>query len=229
MSSRKRFWQSVSVGERDGLFSPELDGRPIRLPQGTVLAVASQSLAQAIVAEWEAIPKGASFTPEQLSMTRIAGTMIERIRPGLIEAREALLRLGLDDGLCYRKGPADSTVERVFAWLATQGIRPEVTDGLMPVTQSGDYVTGLERLLSRQGETELAALGVLTQCFGSLLLSLALLYGAISLEEAVFVANADERQQLLVWGQDDELIRIMAIRQKDAAETVQFLKLARNT
>jgi len=227
LSSRKRFWKNVTLGEQDGLFRPELDGRPIRLPKGAVLAVASRSLGQAIVAEWSRIPGEESFTPEQLPLTRIAGTMIERIRPDLIEAREALLRHGLDDGLCYRKEKPDSTVERIFEWLAKEGIQPSVTDGLMPITQSGDYITGLERLLTRQSEAELAVLGVLTQSFGSLLLALALVSGAISKEDAVSVANADERKQLLVWGRDDELFRVMTTREQDTTEALTFLGFAR--
>jgi|GEM_PF-6587637 len=153
--------------------------------------------------------------------------MIERIRPDLIEAREALLRHGLDDGLCYRKEKPDSTVERIFEWLAKEGIQPSVTDGLMPITQSGDYITGLERLLTRQSEAELAVLGVLTQSFGSLLLALALVSGAISKEDAVSVANADERKQLLVWGRDDELFRVMTTREQDTTEALTFLGFAR--
>ncbi|AFV99974.1 ATP12 chaperone protein [Gluconobacter oxydans] len=227
MSSRKRFWKSVTLGEQDGLFRPELDGRPIRLPKGAVLALSSRPLAQAIVAEWSRIPENEAFTPEQLPLTRIAGTMIERIRPDLTEAREALLRHGLDDGLCYRKEQPDSTVERIFEWLAKEGIQPSVTDGLMPVTQSGDYITGLERLLTRQNEAELAALGVLTQTFGSLLLALALVSGAIDQEEAVSVANADERKQLLVWGRDDELFRVMTAREQDSSEAMTFLEFSR--
>lgn len=217
----------MTLGEQDGLFRPELDGRPIRLPKGTVLAVPSRSLGQAIVAEWSRIPEDEAFTPEQLPLTRIAGTMIERIRPDLIEAREALLRHGLDDGLCYRKEKPDSTVERIFEWLAKEGIQPAVTDGLMPVTQSGDYITGLERLLDQQSEAELAVLGVLTQTFGSLLLALALVSDVVSQEEAVSVANADERKQLLVWGRDDELFRVMTTRQQDTTEALTFLGFAR--
>lgn len=227
MSSRKRFWKNVTLGEQDGLFRPELDGRPIRLPKGTVLAVDARALGQAIVAEWSRIPEEETFTPEQLPLTRIAGTMIERIRPDLIEAREALLRHGMDDGLCYRKEKPDSTVERIFEWLAKEGIQPSVTDGLMPITQSGDYITGLERLLTRQNEAELAVLGVLTQSFGSLLLALALVSGAISKEDAVSVANADERKQLLVWGRDDELFRVMTTREQDTTEALTFLGFAR--
>ena len=188
----------MTLGEQDGLFGPELDGRPIRLPKGTVLAVPSRSLGQALVAEWSRIPDNEAFTPEQLPLTRIAGTMIERIRPDLVEARETLLRHGLDDGLCYRKEKPDSTVERVLEWLAKEGIRPIVTDGLMPITQSGDYITGRERLLAQQNEAELAVLGVRPQSFGSLLLALALVSGTISSEAAIAVANADERRQLEV-------------------------------
>ncbi|EHH69052.1 ATP12 family protein [Gluconobacter morbifer] len=218
----KRFWKTVSVEEADGRFQPVLDGRPIRLPQGHVLSVPTRALAQGIAAEWGRIAEGASFTPDSLPLTRIAGTMVERISPDPAAARQALLELGVDDGLCYRTASSPVT-DRVFDWLKGKEIFPNVTDGLMPVAQSGFYMAGLRQLLARQDDVGLAALGVLAPALGSLLLALALVAGVVSEGDAVSLANADEEKQLTVWGRDDELIRTMTNRVTDVREGLQFL------
>ncbi|GBR33370.1 ATP12 family protein [Gluconobacter kondonii] len=227
MSGHKRFWKVVSVVSEDGLFEPRLDGRPIRLPQGRVLAVRSSALADAIAGEWGGIAENASFTPDALPLTRIAGTMIERIAPDPQAARDMLLGLGVDDGLCYCEDGIGPVAKQVFAWLSGYGIHPSVTDGLMPVAQPDGYLAALTQLLAAQGDLELAVMGVLAQATGSLLLALAVVGGAVSLVDAVLWANNDEKSQLATWGQDDELVRTMENREKDILDAGLFLTLGR--
>ncbi|MFT8808583.1 ATP12 family protein [Gluconobacter sp.] len=227
MSGHKRFWKAVSVAQENGLFEPRLDGRPIRLPQGKVLAVRSSALAEAIAGEWGQIAEGASFTPDSLPLTRMAGTMIERIAPDPQAARGMLLGLGVDDGLCYCEDGIGPVAMQVFAWLSGYRIHPSVTDGLMPVVQPEGYMEALAGLLAPQGDLELAVLGVLAQATGSLLLSLAVVGGAVSLVDAVLWANMDEKSQLATWGQDDELVRTMENREKDILDAGMFLTLGR--
>ncbi|OUI82291.1 ATP12 chaperone protein [Gluconobacter sp. DsW_056] len=227
MSGHKRFWKAVSVVSENGLFEPRLDGRPIRLPQGRVLAVRSSALAEAIAGEWGGIAENASFTPDALPLTRIAGTMIERIAPEPRAARDMLLGLGVDDGLCYCEDGIGPVAKQVFAWLSGYGIHPSVTDGLMPVVQQEGYLDALAQLLAGRDDLELAVLGVLAQATGSLLLSLAVVGGAVSLVDTVFWANHDEKSQLATWGQDEELVRTMENREKDILDAGLFLTLGR--
>ncbi|GBQ93312.1 ATP12 family protein [Gluconobacter albidus] len=227
MSGHKRFWKAVSVVSENGLFEPRLDGRPIRLPQGRVLAVRSSALAEAIAGEWGGIAENASFTPDALPLTRIAGTMIERIAPDPRAARDMLLGLGVDDGLCYCEDGIGPVAKQVFAWLSGYGIHPSVTDGLMPVVQQEGYLDALAQLLAGRDDLELAVLGVLAQATGSLLLSLAVVGGAVSLVDTVLWANHDEKSQLAKWGQDEELVRTMENREKDILDAGLFLTLGR--
>jgi len=227
LSGHKRFWKAVSVAQENGLFEPRLDGRPIRLPQGKVLVVRSSALAEAIAGEWGQIAEGASFTPDSLPLTRMAGTMIERIAPDPQATRDMLLGFGVDDGLCYCADSIGPVAAQVFAWLSGYGIHPSVTDGLMPVVQPEGYLEALGQLLATQGDLELAVLGVLAQATGSLLLSLAVVGGAVSLVDAVLWANNDEKSQLATWGQDDELVRTMENREKDILDAGMFLTLGR--
>ncbi|GBR53175.1 ATP synthase F1 mitochondrial assembly chaperone [Neokomagataea thailandica NBRC 106555] len=204
---------------------PALDGRPIRLPKGSTLAVAQRPLAEAIAAEWGRIEEG-TFQPESLPLTRITGTMIERIRPDMSVPRSALLSFGLDDALCYDGGTGGESLQRLMAWLAERQIRPVVTTGLMPVTQAPDYVNALELWLAERNEAELAALGVIVQAGGSVLVGLALLEGGLTLEQAVSIITADERKQEAVWGGDKELTATIHTRQNDLQDAVTFLALS---
>jgi chaperone required for assembly of F1-ATPase len=103
LSTHRRFWQAVSVLRReDGAYEVRLDGRPIRLPGGGTVAVPARSLADAIAAEWSAIEPRAPFVPTDLPLTRIAGTMIERIAPNPDSVKETLLEYGLSDLLACR-------------------------------------------------------------------------------------------------------------------------------
>ncbi|GBR49338.1 ATP12 family protein [Neokomagataea thailandica] len=231
MSAKRRFWKTVSVQEKqeDGqglVYMPVLDERPIRLPKGSVLALEKRGLADAIAAEWARIGEG-SFQPDALPLTRIAGTMIERIRPDLSVTRAALLSFGLDDALCYDGGTGEPAVQALFGWLEERGLRPVVTAGLMPVTQSDAYVTALTQWLARCDEAELAVLGVLAQAGGSLLVGYALLEGGLTSEQAVAIITADERKQEAVWGGDKELTATIQTRQNDVRDAVSFLRLSR--
>nr|WP_242400912.1 ATP12 family chaperone protein [Acetobacter okinawensis] len=90
-AGRKRFWKQAQLVPQDGAFAVELDGRCVRLPGKTALCVPSRALAEALVAEWQAAGQGAEgyFTPEDLPLTGIAGSMLERIpqaRDGVLES-----------------------------------------------------------------------------------------------------------------------------------------------
>ncbi|HEX7390722.1 MAG TPA: ATP12 family chaperone protein, partial [Acidiphilium sp.] len=96
----KRFWQSaVPVVAGDG-FGVSLDGKPVRLPGGAPLAVPSRPLAEAIATEWQ--DAGKTVMPDDLPLTRLAGTAIERIAPDPEPVRASLLAYGGSDLLCYR-------------------------------------------------------------------------------------------------------------------------------
>ncbi|QDH17273.1 ATP12 family protein [Swingsia samuiensis] len=227
MSNRKRFWKNVTVGEENGLFSPHLDDRPLRLPQGTVLAVASKPLAEAVAKEWENIAADAVFSPEDLPLTRITGTFLERVKPHLGMMREELFKYGIDDELYYRADEHNPVLEKIFSWMAGLGLYPKVTHSFMPVEQSEEYRKQLKELITQQAPVELAVLGVITPVLGSLLLGVALIHHIITSEEALSVTNSDEQKQLLTWGYDSDLERTIKTRQQDIDEAILFLKLAK--
>ncbi|MFT8890738.1 MAG: ATP12 family protein [Acetobacter papayae] len=236
-SARKRFWKQVDVVQEADGYAVQLDGRGVRLPGRMPLCVPSRALAEALAAEWRAAGQTAdgSFTPAELPLTGIAGSMLERI-PGAREGvRASLLAYAGSDLLCYRDAANPALAERQrtewdpwLNWLAREtGARLEVTLGVMPVAQSEQAVEALRVALATCSDAELAVLGVAAPALGSLVLGLALLREAASPAALAACATLDERAQMAVWGEDPEVTDRMAAMQDEVEHAARFLVLFR--
>ena len=72
----KRFWEAaLAVPRLEGGYGVELDGRPLRLPGGSILTIESRPLAEAIADEWQQAggAKGGEMNPEDVALTRLLG------------------------------------------------------------------------------------------------------------------------------------------------------------
>ncbi|MFO0188205.1 MAG: ATP12 family protein [Alphaproteobacteria bacterium] len=80
----KRFWEAaLAVPRHEGDYGVVLDGRPLRLPGGSILTTESRALAEAIAEEWHRAggAKGGEMRQEDVPLTRILGAVQERIAP----------------------------------------------------------------------------------------------------------------------------------------------------
>ncbi|KFL90275.1 Chaperone required for the assembly of the mitochondrial F1-ATPase [Acetobacter malorum] len=233
--ARKRFWkQATVVPEQEG-FAVQLDGRPVRLPERTMLCVSSRALADALAAEWQAagLTVGGHFRPEDLPLTRIAGSMLERIpgaRAGVIDSLRAYAG---SDLLCYREAGNSRLARRQrelwSPWLDwcqdTFGMELCTTEGVMPITQPDATMKTLRALLESLSDAELAVLGVAVPALGSLYLGLVLVKGQGTPEELVACATLDEREQMAIWGEDTDVTDRIATRLRDVTDAAHFLEL----
>lgn len=229
MAALKRVWKNVTVqpGE-DGMSGPALDGKPVRLPSKRPLQVKSPALAKALAEEWGAIPENKEVKPDDLPLTRITGNRIDRIAPDMEGARKILLPFGRDDTLCYRNEEQDrDLLNKALGWAAENGLHPAATEGIMPLEQPAPYIEALEKRLAAQDADALAAIGVMAPAMGSLLLPFALLDNALTVEEALRLADAEERRQLREGGHDDDLAARLNRRGQDVREAKQYFDLAR--
>lgn len=226
----RRFWKEVSIvadQEQKGAFSVLLDHRPLVLPGGRKLSLLSRTLADSVAEEWRFIPHNAACAPDDLTLTRMAGTMTERIAPMRQEVIESLVAYGIDDALCYQSPAQDAALRaRILQWAAAQGLVPQVTEGLMPVSQDAAYKAALVKILQGRTLPALAVLGVLAPLMGSLLLPFALLSDVINIKEALAFGFADEQAQLERWGHDDILAENIAHYQREITEAMRFYHLA---
>ena len=232
----KRFWARAEVADRDGRLAILLDGRPVRLPGGAPLTVASRPLAEAIADEWNAAggAKGGEFSHEDLPFTRLVGTAEERIAPDPGTTIAALARYAETDLLCYRADDRRLAERQAAAWdplldwsALTLDAPLRVTTGVMPVAQPPQALSALHRAVAAHPPLEIAALGVAVPALGSLVLGLALAAGRIDAAQAHALATLDERFQEEFWGVDPESEARRARLSADVALAARLVALAR--
>ena len=232
----KRIWKHAGLQALDGGFGVTLDGRPVRLPGGAPLTVPTEGLARAIAAEWNAPGDNDEVRPDDLPLTRLAGTAVERIAPDTAPVRAGLLAYGRSDLLCYRAtGPDGLVAEQARLWQpwldwagATLGARLAVTAGITAIDQPPEAIAGLDAALATHDAWSLAGLGVTVPALGSLVLGLAVAAGAIAPAAAHDCATLDERWQERLWGEDAEAAARRARIGGEIASAARFVNLARS-
>jgi chaperone required for assembly of F1-ATPase len=206
----KRFYKSVATAERDGAWTVELDGRPIRTPSRALMTMPSRALAEAVAAEWDA--QATEVQPRLMPLTRHANTAVDRVAPQRDHVIDEILAYGGTDLVCYRaEGPTSLVVRQHAAWgplldwlEARFGVRLTVTEGIAHVAQAPETLAALRRALAEQGDVELAALHTATTLLGSLVIALALAEGRLDADGAWAAARVDEAFQIERWGEDSE-------------------------
>lgn len=208
----KRIWKTVEARQADAGWHILLDAKPVKKPGGDALALPHPALAEAIADEWrQAGLDGTDIKPDDLPLTRLATTAIDRIpahRPDLINQ---LAAYGANDMLCYRAETPLALVEREAAawnpWLAwaarTYGVTLATGTGITPITQPPETTEIFAAALGLCNDAELAALGVAVPAMGSLILGLALAAGEITPEMAFELSTLEETFQIERWGTDD--------------------------
>lgn len=232
----KRFWDKAEVVDSAGRLAVHLDGRPVRLPGGTPLVLGTRPLAEAIAAEWAAAggAKGASFSPEDIPLTRLVGTAEERIAPDPAPIVAALAKYAETDLLCYRADDSRLAARQAAAWdplldwaALTLDAPLRITTGVMPVAQAPQALSAVARAVAALPPVELAALGVAIPALGSAVLGLALAAGRIGPDEAEAASTLDERYQEEFWGTDAEAAGRRARVAVDVALAARLIALAR--
>ena len=220
----KRFWDEARIAPAEGGLTVLLDGRPVRLPGGGTLRVQGQALAAALADEWQAAggAKGQEFRADEIALTRLVGTMQERVAPDPAPLIEGIAEYAAADLLCYRaEDPRLAAIEALewdpwMEWSATALGAPLVTtSGILHVTQPEASRAALRDAVAALDPYALTALANLVPALGSLVLGLAVVRGALDAAEAHRLSLIDELFQEEFWGQDDEAL---ARRGKIAAE-----------
>ncbi|MFN9337355.1 MAG: ATP12 family chaperone protein [Alphaproteobacteria bacterium] len=231
----KRFWEAaLAVPRHEGDYGVVLDGRPLRLPGGSILTTESRALAEAIAEEWHRAggAKGGEMRQEDVPLTRILGAVQERIAPDPKPMVEGLAKYGETDLLCYRAVDHRLATRQAEAWnpllewaALALGAPLSITQGLMPMPQAPESLAALQAAVARHDAAGLAALGVAVPALGSLVLGLALSLGRLDAEEAHRLAIVDEVFQEEFWGSDAETAARRAERLDDVKLAARFIAL----
>jgi chaperone required for assembly of F1-ATPase len=231
----KRFWDRAEARAEGDAFAVLLDGRPVRLPGGTALRVGSGPLAEALAAEWDSAGggKGAEVRWDELGLTRLVGTAIERIAPDPAPTVAALAAYAETDLLCYRAEDPRLAERQARAWqplldwaaLALDAPL-RVTTGLMPVAQPAASVGAIRAALAARAPLVLAALGAAVPALGSVVLGLALAEGRLEAAEASRLSMLDETFQAELWGEDAEAAARRARIAEEVALAARLMALS---
>jgi chaperone required for assembly of F1-ATPase len=138
-----------------------------------------------------------------------AAAQIREDRPSIVAV---ILKYAGTDLLCYRADqPAElqelqqKTWQPLLDWAAaTFKARLAVTEGVRPVAQPAEALSHLQNAVEALDDRSLAALAVLTQGCGSLIIGLAVVNGHLDAEQAMLAAQLDERWQAKKWGEDED-------------------------
>lgn len=232
----KRFYKLTSVDEGDGGFRVLLDGKPMRTPAKAVLVVPTRALAEAIAAEWAAVPEKAEINAAHLPLTRLAATGIDRVVSRRDEVIADTSKYAGSDLLCYRASGPDSLValqrerwDPLVAWASERhGARLTTAEGIGFVEQSAEAKARLHEAVAAHGELALSALYNLTHTAGSVVIALAVSDGRLDAAGAFTAAQTDELYQVDRWGDDPIAEKQREGVRRDIEAATRFLSLLEN-
>lgn len=232
----KRFYKDTGVDEGEGGFRVLLDGKPMRTPAKAVLVVPTRALAEAIAAEWAAVPDKAEINAAHLPLTRLAATGIDRVVARRDKVIAETSKYAGSDLLCYRAAGPDSLVglqrerwDPLLAWAAERhGARLTTAEGIGFVEQAEDARARLHAAVASHGDLALSALYNLTHTAGSVVIALAVSDGRLAAADAFTAAQTDELYQVDRWGDDPIAEKQREGVRRDIEAAARFLSLLEN-
>lgn len=223
----KRFWKHACA-EAGGVL---LDGKPVRTPGRTPLALPTPQLAEAIAAEWNAV--GEAFDPRALRLTGLANAAIDIVMPDPAAFAAGLANYAETDLLAYRAETPARLVERqaaawdpVLDWARGRyDVHIDVVAGIIHRPQPNLTVTRLTDAITTRPPFELAALSPIVTIAGSLIIGLALAERAFAADTLWAAAHLDELWQEEQWGEDRFATQARLVRRAEWDAAVLFLDL----
>jgi chaperone required for assembly of F1-ATPase len=215
----KRVYKTVSLVAADGRHHVHLDGKAAMTPLRNALAANARALGEALAAEWDA--QDPFIDPENMPLTRLVATEVDRITPQRDAIIGALLEYVDTDVLCYRapdrelKARQLATWQPVLDWLGTaHGVTFNSVEGVLPLTQSPTAAAKLKSAIAALDDVRLTAYQACAALTNSLALPLALVHGRLTAAQVYAAAYLDEIFQAEKWGEDaearDRRVRIAA-------------------
>lgn len=201
-------------------------GRALTTPQKNPLQVSSAALAQRLADEWNAA-KG-MFRPEQMVMTTLVYTAIDRVAPAKAQVVEALLEFLSTDTLCCWSPESDLSSRQRAEWLpviewarARYAIDLHYSVELTGLAQNETAIAEVKAVLMALEPLEISVLGVLAPAYGSLILALCVKEGVTDAIAAYRLSALEADFQAERWGRDPEL-------EKNAARIVREVELVQH-
>jgi chaperone required for assembly of F1-ATPase len=215
----RRFYEEVTVQQRDGTFVLLLDGHAANSPEGNHLALPCLAAARALADEWSA--QGKTIDPAAMPLTRIVNSAIDGVAYRLDATVDEIVKYAGADLVCYRAAEPTMLIEaQAAAWNFVLAFAREnlgahfiCIEGVEFVEQPEPARAAVKEAIKRIANNgpaapfALAALHVMTTLTGSVLLALAVAHGKLTSIEAWVAAHVDENFEMRAWGGDAEALR----------------------
>ncbi|KAI7730753.1 hypothetical protein M8C21_017498 [Ambrosia artemisiifolia] len=209
----KRFYKQVTTRPADdGIgWSVMLDYRTLKTPSKRPLKCSTLSLANAIAAEWDyQLTDG--IRPFTMPLMKLACTALERVpltRPKIIE--NLIARFNQD--LVFCRAPDDNVltsgvhelqvkkIDPLLKWVESEfGFKPVVYSSFFGGKQEDGLIKAVENVLKNTNDNELAAIDALASASHSLIISIALFRGRLTIQDAIELIRLEEDMQVEKWG-----------------------------
>lgn len=217
-NTKRKFWKETSVSQGEDGFAVLLDGRGLKTPAKTPVVVPTETIAQAIAAEWDAQVE--EIDPLTMPVTRWANAALDKVALQHAEVADMLAEYGGTDLLCYRADNPQELVNRqaelwdpVLDWAAeTLGARLVPVQGVMFQSQDDSALEHLRTRVHGFSNFEMSAFHDLVSLSGSLILGFAAVENLRPIDELWALSRVDELWQEEQWGRDEEAHELAEIK-----------------
>lgn len=205
----KRFYKAVDVTHGPDGWAVQLDGRSIRTPMKSALAVPTEALARLMADEWAA--QGERIDPSTMPLTRLAHGAIDATANNRDAVLAEVVKYAGTDLLRHRAEESALARRQADVWddhlrwaEATLGARLPVVTGIMPAEASPQALDALRDRAASYDDWRLTGLMQATALSTSAVLGFALVEGRITADELFAHSRIDEDFQIKHWGEDFE-------------------------
>lgn len=229
----RRFWKQVSLEQGAFGHALRLDGRALKTPMRNALYLPTKALADAVVAEWEAV--GEVLDPAAMPMTGFANAAIDHVAPDPAAFASAIAAYAESDAFCYRAAAdeplAPKQAEIWDPWLDwAQGrydVSFRIVEGVLHQPQPEATLEKLRAAVRARGTFELAAMAKLAHLAGSLIAVMAIVERAGDAQSLWEATCLEELWQEQNWGADHWAQKNRADREAEFMQAAHFLDLLR--
>lgn len=206
----RRFYRHADAAAEGEGWAVRLDGRVAKTPAGARLVLPTQTLAQAIAAEWDAPSQVIDYA--RMPLTRLAFTVIDRVGAARDAIAAEAAKFAQTDLLCYfAEAPRELSERQSRLWgpqldWAERELRLRLirAAGITHRPQPPESLARAKALAAELDDFALAGLAFAAALFGSTVLAFAVQRGALSGEAAFDLSRLDEAFQEERWGVDAE-------------------------
>lgn len=205
----KRFYKTADAAKTGEGWAVQLDGRSIRTPMKSALAVPTEALARLMAQEWAA--QGERIDPSTMPLTRLAHGAIDATSANREAVLAEIVKYAGTDLLRHRAGESALEERQAKAWddhlrwaEEELGARLPAVTGIMPAETEPQALDALKAKAARYDDWQLTALMQATALTTSAVLGFALVEGRATAEDIFTASRIDEDFQISHWGEDFE-------------------------